>query len=67
MSKYYVIGGEYTDTTFTAPAKPLEEHGPYNTIDEARNVWKEKSMANIDNALIRYLVVGEDDSARPKK
>ena len=66
MSKYYVIGGEYTDTTFETPAKPLEELGPFNTIDEARNVWKDKSMSNIDNALVRYLLVTEDDSARQR-
>ena len=64
MTKYYVIGGEYEDTTFTQPKSPLEEFGPFDSIEEARNIWKDKSMANIDDCLVRYLIVTEDDSAR---
>lgn len=59
MTQYYVIGGEYQDTTFKAPVGELEKYGPYSNVEEARAVWKDKSMSNIDNCMIRYLVIEE--------
>lgn len=56
MTQYYVVGGEYKDTTFTTLVGKLEKYGPFDTMEQANRVWKDKSMANIDHCMVRYLV-----------
>lgn len=58
-TEYWVIGGEYTDTSFTdiAGGGAAEEHGPFSDYEEARKQWAALSMANVDNAHYRYNVV----------
>ena len=59
MTEYWVIGGEYTDTTFETIAgggKP-EEHGPFESHEVARQKWAALSMADVDNAHVRFSVV----------
>jgi len=55
--KFYVVGGEYADTSFTTIAKDghEERHGPYSEI-EARNVWRALTGKTVDNCLIRYRI-----------
>ena len=56
-SEYWVIGGEYTDTDFkTIKAGKESKHGPYETREEAREKWKALSMADVDNAYVRYRI-----------
>lgn len=56
-TEYWVIGGEYTDTDFkTIKSGEEERHGPFETQDEASNKWKALSMANIDNAYVRFRI-----------
>lgn len=52
---WYVLGGEYADTTFReiAPGKVLEKYGPFSR-PEAMNKWRELTGKTVDNALIRY-------------
>ena len=54
---FWVVGGEYTDTDFNA-VKPGTEVklGPFDTYEEARKVWKDKSMAAIDDAYVRFRI-----------
>lgn len=58
MAEYWVVGGEYTDTNFTdlAGGKSPDEHGPFESYEEAREKWAALSMANVDNAHARYSV-----------
>jgi hypothetical protein len=55
---YWVVGGEYTDTSFTKIAGNGEEQrvGPFASYDEARRQWAARSMASVDNALVRYRI-----------
>ena len=45
MASFWVIGGEYTDTTFTKliAGKKKEKYGPFRTYDQAFAIWSEKS------------------------
>ena len=47
--QYVVSGGEYKDTTFEELIEGTEEeYGPFNTVEEADDVWRAKSWANVD-------------------
>jgi hypothetical protein len=53
--EWFVVGGEYADTSFDviAPGKQLESHGPFSRQD-ALNKWRELTGKTVDNAMIRY-------------
>jgi hypothetical protein len=55
---YWVVGGEYTDTSFTRIASGAEERrvGPFHSYAEARREWAALSMAGVDNALVRFRI-----------
>lgn len=56
--RYWVIGGEYTDTTFetvVGGAAP-ERHGPYQSYEDARHAWADLSWRHIDDAHVRYTI-----------
>jgi hypothetical protein len=61
MSEYWVVGGEYVDSSFAAllPERRPERYGPFRSYDDARKEWQARTMATIDNALVRYQVVNE--------
>ena len=61
MSEYWVVGGEYADSEFNAlfAGRSPERYGPFRSYDEARREWQARTMATIDNALVRYQVVSE--------
>ena len=63
--KYWVVGGEYTDTTFTALADGVEltRLGPYQDYGEAQDVWRAKAMETIDDAYARFEIEKEDAQA----
>lgn len=58
---YYVVGGEYADTSFTAIAagKTLETYGPF-TKEEALKQWRSVTGKTVDNAMVRYDIATED-------
>lgn len=62
MPKYWVVGGEYTDTSFQAlaPGASEERLGPYETYQDALKVWSEQAFRTVDNANARYRVVVEE-------
>ncbi len=62
MASYYVVGGEYADTTFSVPAAGtvLETHGPFNERD-AKVRWRELTGKTVDNAMVRYFLKSEDE------
>jgi len=66
--KYYVVGGEYADTSFTVPAdgSELEVKGPFNER-EAKVCWRELTGKTVDNAMVRYFLKSEEEiGAKPK-
>ena len=61
MSNYWVIGGEFTDTSFRrlAPGAREERLGPFKTYREAYQAWQARARATIDDATVRYRIVDE--------
>lgn len=59
---YYVVGGEYSDTSFTTPLPGTEllVKGPFNER-EAKVRWRELTSLTIDNAMVRYFLKSEDE------
>jgi len=56
--QYWVVGGQYTETDFKTIRDGGTEQrvGPFNDLEEARAIWKAKSMENIDDAYCRFRI-----------
>lgn len=65
MAAYWVVGGEYTDTSFKeiAPGKREERYGPFATYREAYAAWSARARATIDDATVRYRIVEQAPAA----
>lgn len=63
-SRYFVVGGEYTDTTFQTLAGDGAEqcHGPFSER-EAIDTWRAMTGKTVDNALVRFFIRVEDETA----
>jgi hypothetical protein len=63
MKRYWVVGGEYSDTTFKtfAPGKQEERLGPFASYEEAQKTWAGRAWATVDDAHSRYSILTEDD------
>lgn len=60
MARYWVIGGEYADTTFTKVVGGREERlGPFATYDDAKATWQHRAWATVDSATHRYRIEEE--------
>lgn len=60
--KFYVVGGEYADTSFRdlADGGEPEVHGPLPER-EAKNFWRTITAKTVDNAMIRYVLKAEEE------
>lgn len=60
--KFYVVGGEYADTSFTTivEGKELETYGPYDE-KEAHDFWRHITGQTVDNAMVRYVVKADEE------
>jgi len=61
MTRFWVVGGEYADLSFTtlAPGAQLERLGPFATYHEAFEVWQARARATVDDAMVRFRIVEE--------
>ena len=59
---YYVVGGEYKDTTFRELVKPEPVSGPFDTYLEAYEAWRERARATVDQAYARFQIVQTMDA-----
>lgn len=66
MTKYYVVGGEYADTSFTqiVEGRAEETYGPFDEKG-AHDFWRSITGKTVDNAMIRYRI--RPDEALPGK
>ena len=57
---YFVVGGEYADTSFTtiAPGHAEERFGPFEE-HEAHECWRAITGKTVDNAMVRYFIRSE--------
>jgi hypothetical protein len=55
---YWVVGGEYADTSFSSPAPGTTEqrHGPFATYEEAKAEWLRRAWATVDDAHTRFRI-----------
>lgn len=54
---YYVTGGEYTGTDFEVFVNDKgQEYGPFNTYEEAEDVWRNHSWLNVDICNCRFSI-----------
>jgi hypothetical protein len=60
--RYWVVGGEYSDADFRAiaPGKAVERLGPFSTYEAARQAWAARAWATVDDALMRFRIVGDE-------
>ena len=60
--RYWVVGGDYTDTSFTAlaPGAAEERHGPFATYRDAYDAWTALARRTIDFATVRYRIVADE-------
>lgn len=65
MARYWVIGGEYADSSFDrlAPGAREERYGPFASYEDAYRVWQARARATIDDALVRFRIVEESKAA----
>jgi len=57
IRQYWVIGGEYRDTSFRELTEPpAEAVGPFADYDQALTVWRERSLATLPQAHVRYTI-----------
>lgn len=63
--RFYVIGGEYADISFTVPApgSQLETHGPFDSERDAKVCWRDLTGKTVDNAMVRYFLKAADETA----
>ncbi len=54
--QHWIVGGEYTDTTFTTLADGTTEQriGPFASSEAARRVWAGLAQKSVDDAHVRY-------------
>ena len=66
--RFYVIGGEYADTSFREPypGGKLETYGPFATEREAKIRWRELTGQSIDNAMVRYFISSDEQTGEKK-
>ena len=60
-SRYWVVGGEYTDTQFSRVVDGTEEErlGPFDSYTAAHDAWQARAWATVDSATKRYRIVEE--------
>jgi hypothetical protein len=58
--RYWVVGGEYSSTTFhTLKHGQPDVHGPFKTREEARAAWKQLSEQTRSCATAKYAITSE--------
>jgi hypothetical protein len=59
---YYVVGGEYRDTTFRELIKPAPVTGPFESYVQAYEAWRARARETVDQAYARFQIVQTMDA-----
>jgi hypothetical protein len=55
--RFWVVGGVYSDTSFTKVAQGGERwFGPFDSYAEAEAEWRRRAWASVDDALARFRI-----------
>jgi len=67
MSRYWVVGGEYTDTRFAqlAGGKSEEWIGPFVDYQAAKKEWAKRAWSTVDSCHVRYRIEKHNDEDPP--
>jgi len=59
--QFFVVGGEYADTSFTrlVGGDIPERHGPFASEHQAHEVWRSLTGRSVDEAMVRYVIETE--------
>ena len=59
---YWVIGGRYTDTSFTLieGGDAEEKVGPFHDYETAKSIWGKLAWQHVDDAHVRYWILQEE-------
>jgi hypothetical protein len=57
---FYVVGGEYADTSFAEVVRAEPVLGPFATYQEAFVAWRARAVATIDQAYTRFQILRSD-------
>src|SRR4051812_11985988 len=59
--RYWVVGGEYSDPSFTEPVPGTKEErlGPFDSYKQAHDTWQARAWATVDNCARRYRIIEE--------
>jgi hypothetical protein len=68
-SQWFVVGGDYTDTSFTTVIDGTEEEriGPFSSYEEARGAWQQRAWATVDSCTKRFRIVEKPGASQPKR
>lgn len=59
-TQYWVIGGEYSDTHFSAMVEgTAQAFGPFRNYDDAKSSWREHSLNSRHKAHMRFSIATE--------
>lgn len=67
MTRYWVVGGEYTSTKFETIAGGGREEliGPFASYKDARREWGRRAWATVDDCHVRYRIVEDESDWQP--
>jgi hypothetical protein len=68
--QYFVLGGEleHVDPTCARFKDPTQVHfvGSFDSFEAARDAWKANAQRTVDNAHMRYFILGAEDLLHPQ-
>lgn len=66
MSKFWVVGGEYTDSGFHVAVDGSEQWiGPFPDYEAAKKEWARHAWQTVDNCSVRYRIERIDQDQPP--
>jgi hypothetical protein len=66
MARFWVVGGEYKDTSFDHTINGENWFGPFDRYEEAKKVWQEQAWKTVDDATTRYRIERIDPEEPPR-
>lgn len=68
-SRFWVIGGEYTNTGFHDLIPGCEEEvlGPFDNYEAAHSAWQAKAWSTVDSCARRFRIVEDRGQTQPRR
>ncbi|WP_083921788.1 DUF4170 domain-containing protein [Kiloniella laminariae] len=66
MTQFFVVGGEYADTSFCEAVGGDEEWiGPFSNYESAQKEWSRRAWLTVDDCTTRFRIERVDADAPP--